>query len=208
MTLVYLKALAVVVKESQTCSSSEDEASSDCSVSSRGSGSLAEEEQEASLITGNVIRVLRQLTTFTNGASGRHHSSNLTSTVTHLFSDQDDALVEALLCLLDISVNCHQSIAAETSLADLIDPIQGFEGLVASVSNDHTVLLDFLVSNETCFLLYFLRFLKFLNKRSVKLDSGVAEILQKMKTAVGKLTNKQLFPYDIGPVQRLLDKVA
>ena len=91
---------------------------------------------------------------------------------------------------------------------DLIDPVEGFEGLVASVSADHSVLLDFLVSNETCFLLYFLRFLKFLNKKSVKVDSSVAEILLKMKTSIGKLTNKELFPYDIGPVQRLLEKVA
>ena len=33
--------------------------------------------------------------------------------------------------------------------------------LVNIIARDSSVLLDFLVSNETCFLLYFLRFLKF-----------------------------------------------
>ena len=135
--------------------------------------------------------------------SGTNESSKYLIPVTHF-----TLKLQALLCLLDISVNCHQTVAGETSLSDMIDPVQGFEGLVQTVSNDHSVLLDFLVSNETCFLLYFLRFLKYLNKRGVKVDSAVADILQKMKTSVGKLTNKQLFPYDIGPVQRLLERVS
>ena len=86
------------------------------------------------------------------------------------------------------------------------DLAQGFEGFLQAVSFDHSVLLDFLVSNETCFLLYFLRFLKFLNKKSVKVDSSVAEILLKMKTSIGKLTNKERFPYNICSVQRLMEK--
>ena len=88
------------------------------------------------------------------------------------------------------------------------DLAKGFEGFLQAVSFDHSVLLDFLVSNETCFLLYFLRFLKFLNRKAPKLDSSVTEVLVKIKTSIGKLTNKDLFPYDIAPVQRLLEKVV
>ena len=44
------------------------------------------------------------------------------------------------------------------------NPSLGFQQLVTIVSRDSSVLLDFLVSNETCFLLYFLRFLKFVSK--------------------------------------------
>lgn len=212
VVLVYLKAVAVVVKESQSCSSSEDDDSSDCSVSSRGSGSLAEEEREVNLIHENVLKVLQALASWALRNSS--NSRNLSGTVIDLFNDQDDAMVEALLCLLDISVNCsaigHHQAISETSVAigEMTDPVQGFEGFLQAVSFDHSVLLDFLVSNETCFLLYFLRFLKFLNRKAPKLDSSVTEVLVKIKTSIGKLTNKDLFPYDIAPVQRLLEKVV
>ena len=44
------------------------------------------------------------------------------------------------------------------------DPTRGFLTLLNIVSRDASVLLDFLVSNETCFLLYLLRYLKFVVK--------------------------------------------
>jgi hypothetical protein len=49
------------------------------------------------------------------------------------------------------------------SLLD-INPTKGFLQLVSIVRRDSSVLLDFLVSNETCFLLYLLRYLKFIVK--------------------------------------------
>ena len=221
LVLLYLKSVAVVVKESQAGSSSSDE-NSDCSISSRGSGSLAEEEREVSLIAGNVLQILKQLSSWSNRLLKRHHTSSLTSTVIDLFSDQDDALIEALLCLLDINIHCHNqtnyfnqyhettspNVTAATAIVELLDPLEGFEGLAQSVSNDHSVLLDFLVSNETCFLLYFLRFLKFINKRTSSVNSVTQDILTKMKTSIAKLTDKSLFPYDISPVLKLLEKVV
>jgi hypothetical protein len=49
------------------------------------------------------------------------------------------------------------------SLLD-VNPTRGFLRLLSIVSRDSSVLLDFLVSNETCFLLYLLRYLKFILK--------------------------------------------
>ena len=118
----------MVVKESQSCSSSEDDDSSDCSVSSRGSGSLAEEEREVNLIHENVLKVLQSLASWALRNSS--NSRNLSGTVIDLFNDQDDAMVEALLCLLDISVNCsaigHHQAISETSVAigEMTDPVQ------------------------------------------------------------------------------------
>ena len=118
----------MVVKESQSCSSSEDDDSSDCSVSSRGSGSLAEEEREVNLIHENVLKVLQALGSWVLRNSS--NSRNLSGTVIDLFNDQDDAMVEALLCLLDISVNCsaigHHQAISETSAAigEMTDPVQ------------------------------------------------------------------------------------
>jgi hypothetical protein len=53
------------------------------------------------------------------------------------------------------------------SLLD-VNPTRGFLRLLSIVSRDSSVLLDFLVSNETCFLLYLLRYLKFILKVPVR----------------------------------------
>jgi len=238
--MVFIKAVAVVVKESQAVSSSDEDSDSNSSLSSRGSGSLAEEEREISLISGNVLEILKHLSCWCNRLLNRHHTSGLIDTVIDLFNDQDDALIEVLLCLLDININCYNqshyftqyasssgggggrsssptpppaNASATSAIVNMLDPVQGFEGLVRSVHNDHSVLLDFLVSNETCFLLYFLRFLKFVHKRTDRTLLGncyasVPPMLTKMKTSIAKLTDKSLFPYDISPVLKLLEKVA
>ncbi len=41
---------------------------------------------------------------------------------------------------------------------EVLHPHAMFAGLLATISYDHTVLLDFLISNETNFLCYLLRY--------------------------------------------------
>merc|ERR1719270_2754186 len=131
------------------------------------------------------------------------------------FQDQDDVLIEGLLCLLDTHVALYVpgKKEPETALLDT-NPSLGFQQLVTIVSRDSSVLLDFLVSNETCFLLYFLRFLKFVSKNwsgfVESCDSQYEEIvgvLIDLKTSINRLLSKSLFPYNIAPVYRLLEKV-
>jgi hypothetical protein len=57
----------------------------------------------------------------------------------------------------------HDVVCCMQSLLDM-NPTRGFMRLVEMVRRDSSVLLDFLVSNETCFLLYLLRYLKFIVK--------------------------------------------
>ena len=192
------------------------------------------------LIGGNVLHLLNSLRRWINDKICRHHTSNLVATVCELFNDQDDSLIESLLCLLDIHTTLnanHQmkisyvqdesanitEVDASMSPAlssedmvhylDLFHPLDGFDCLIQSISSDHSVILDFLLSNETCFLLYFLRILKYFNRTPMSLCShpsngAVQEILHKTWTSIKKLTNKSLFPYDISPVLKLLGKVV
>ena len=113
---------------------------------------------------------------------------SLQEVLLHLLQEQDDLLVEGLLCLLDTHMalyvsgkkepekvcdDIHVEPARDILLFDpplllqgLLDsdPTRGFLTLLNIVSRDASVLLDFLVSNETCFLLYLLRYLKFVVK--------------------------------------------
>ena len=218
----------------------------------RGSSSIAEEEREMRLIGGNVLHLLNRLRIWTNEKTCRHHTSDLISTTCELFNDQDDSLIESLLCLLDIhtSLNTNYNMRPSTyiqdslssisnltasitpalvteydsetyalpsqdmgHLLDIFNPVDGFDCLIRTISNDHSVILDFLLSNETCFLLYFLRILKYFNKNPISLCSHPSsnsrkEVLRKTWSSIKKLTNKSLFPYDISPVLKLLDKVV
>merc|ERR1712062_463155 len=86
-------------------------------------------------------------------------------------------------------------------LMEIFHPVDGFDCLIQNVSN------------ETCFLLYFLRILKYFNKNPSSLCSHPSsharqEILRKTWNSIKKLTNKSLFPYDISPVLKLLDKIV
>ncbi|XP_071096593.1 uncharacterized protein [Haliotis cracherodii] len=74
-----------------------------------------------------------------------------------VFGDQDDAWLEVLLCLLDIYLNTLR-LSPDSSLLHQVNPHPIF--LEFMESNDHMVLVDLLTSPETCFLLYFLRYLK------------------------------------------------
>lgn len=87
-----------------------------------------------------------------------------------------------------------------------------------TISCDASVILDFLLSNETCFLLYFLRLLKYLSKNSTTTStlpvqinpdrSSILHVLQKVHLSIRKLTQKSLFPYEISPVLKQLEKLV
>ncbi|XP_041647320.1 protein Lines homolog 1 isoform X2 [Cheilinus undulatus] len=95
------------------------------------------------------------------------------STLTHrccwisvLFGDQDDDMMEAAKASLSIFLHHRRSSDLDDS-ADLDvacchgnNPHCIFVLLLQSVSFDHSILLDFLISTETCFLEFLIRYLK------------------------------------------------
>ena len=118
----------------------------------RGSGSIAEEEREMRLIGGNVLHLLNKLRIWINRLISCHHTSNLISTTCDLFNDQDDSLIEALLCLLDIhtSLNSNYNTKAisgiqvnETTISHVagsITPVCETENIFGASHSVHLVV--------------------------------------------------------------------
>ncbi|KAF4083031.1 hypothetical protein AMELA_G00135380 [Ameiurus melas] len=80
-----------------------------------------------------------------------------------VFADQDDDLIESAKVLITLylhqrSLNSSDRAACEWGC----NPHCHFTLLLRSLSFDHTVLLDFLISDETCFLEYCVLYLKHL----------------------------------------------
>ena len=144
---------------------------------------------------------------------GLPSSNSLSSSIVTLFNEQDDGLIEALLCVLDthsglqfgsysarVGISCGQD---EDDSMDFFNPIDAFEQFLSNIGHGSSVLLD-LLSNET----YFLRMLKYLNKRITE-QHILPEVpfykLNEVSVSIKKLTDTNLVPYDIKPVQRQLE---
>ncbi|XP_074480731.1 protein Lines homolog 1 isoform X2 [Sebastes fasciatus] len=88
--------------------------------------------------------------------------------VSLLFGEQDDDMMEAAKALFSIFLH-HRLCSglddfalSEAACASGCNPHCHFLLLLQSISFDHSILLDFLISTETCFLEYFVRYLKYL----------------------------------------------
>ncbi|XP_077509515.1 protein lines homolog isoform X1 [Amblyomma americanum] len=75
----------------------------------------------------------------------------------HLFLEQDDQLMECLLSTL--LLHLHRPASWTVSMPTL-NPHRMFLKFLGSLGNDHVTLIDFVTSQETCALLYFVRYLK------------------------------------------------
>ena len=94
----------------------------------------------------------------------------------------------------------------ENKSMDFFNPIDAFEQFLSKIGHDSRVLLEFFLSNETYFLLFFLEMLKYLNKRTTHpARSAILQTLNKVSVSIKKLTDINLFSYDVKPVQRQLE---
>lgn len=207
MVLLVLKSVAVTIKETRSDSS-------DSSVSSDDN----DFNQDMQLIERSIRDVLKKVDVFIKNSLDFHPETPFSKVLVHLFSDQDDYMIEAMVCTLDITVGISYHNAVYPDLLTMLNPVHSFIEFLKIVSHDSGVLLDYLVSNETCFLLYLLRFLKYIRKnwqkfvhscyegsaaRTNDLDNTMT-VLIRLKMQISRLVDKQLFPYNINPVLRLL----
>ncbi|CAH0380690.1 unnamed protein product [Bemisia tabaci] len=203
MVLLVLKAVAVTVKETRC------ESSSDSSL-----GSEAEDaDADMAVIERSIKEVLRQLDNCVKTLLPFHPETPLAQWVVHLFSDQDDALVEGMVCCLDVATGLCYRPGASLDLRHSLSPSVTFVQFLRTVSHDPDVLLDLLISNETCFLLYLLRLLKFVrhNRSDFIMQCGfdvdsTMKVFKDLRSAIDRLVAKDLFPYNINPVLRLLQQ--
>jgi len=209
MVLILLKCVALTTREARVESSSGE---SDSSASSRESVSSGGSDMV--IIHRTMSGMYKVLDSWIKQILPVLPDQSLQESLLHILQEQDDVLIEGLLCLLDTHVALYvPGKEPETALLDT-NPARGFIHLVSIVSRDSSVLLDFLVSNETCFLLYFLRLLKFISKNWLVFETTcgaqypeTTAILLELKQSIQRLMSKSLFPYNIGPVFRLLEKV-
>ncbi|CAH1123519.1 unnamed protein product [Ceutorhynchus assimilis] len=207
MVLLVLKSVAVTIKETR----------SDSSDSSVGSDDY-DFYQDMQLIERSIRDVLKKVDAFIKNASDFHPETPFSKTMVHLFNDQDNYLIESMVCTLDISVGISYRNAVFPDLATMINPIHSFIEFLKIFNHDSDVLLDYLVGSETCFLLYLLRFLKYTRRnwtkfvsscvegntsRSNELDDTMA-VLIRLNMQINRLVSRDLFPYNINPILRLL----
>ncbi|CAG7837832.1 unnamed protein product [Allacma fusca] len=206
IVLVVLKSVAVTVKETRDESDSDDSASNSSDSESDGNDMV--------IIERSIREVFQQVDAFIKSLLPFHPATPLGEWMVKLFSDQDDALVEAMLCSLDTFTGFHGRVQKTPPyLQTTLNPVVTFIAFARTVSEDRDVLLDLLMSNETSFLLYFLRFLKFCWKNWPEFVSDCGRDLEKimgllirLRIAIGRLVEKSLFPYNINPVLRLLER--
>ena len=207
MTLLVIKSVAVSVKEIR----------SDSSDSSIDSSDL-EAIREMGLIERSIRDVLRKLESFIKDTLEFHPDSHFSKILIHLFNDQDDHLIEAMVCLLDVTSAISFRNNSFPEIVAMLNPVYTFLEFLKMISMSSDLLLDLLVSNETCFLLYLLRFLKYIRSNWPMFERSCREstisnhsvedcmsVLIRLRLKINKLVAKSLYPYDIAPVIRLLE---
>lgn len=207
MTLLVLKSVAVSVKEIRSDSS-------DSSIDSTD----YEAFQEMMMIERSIRDVLKKLECFIKNTLEFHPESHFSKILIHLFDDQDDFLIEAMVCTLDVTAGISFRNNAFPELVAMLNPVHTFLEFLKMISNSCDLLLDLLVSNETCFLLYLLRFLKYIrinwsmfvqSCRDFGMGNNVLDdtmtVMTRLRFKIGRLVSKSLYPYDIAPVLRLLE---
>lgn len=201
--LLVLKAVAVTVKETRC------ESSSDSSVASESE----DVDADMAVIERSIREVLRQLDNCVKALLPFHPETPLAQWVVQLFSDQDDALIEGMVCCLDVSVGLFHRENASQDLRRALSPAISLAQFLRTVSHGSDVLLDYLVSNETCFLLYLLRLLKYIRRNWIEFAttcgnelSDIMSVFSRLHLAIERLIARSLFPYNINPVLRLLEK--
>ncbi|XP_023168676.2 protein lines [Drosophila hydei] len=207
MVLLVLKSIAVTVKEIRSDSS-------DSSIDSTDYDAF----QDIQLIERSIRDVLSKLEAFIKQTLEFHPECHFSKILIHLFDDQDDHLIEAMVCTLDVTSGISFRNNAFPELVAMLNPVYTFLEFLKMASNNSDLLLDLLVSNETCFLLYLLRLLKYIRMNwtmfvhschsfgmgNAMLDEAMG-VLIRLRLQISRLVSRQLYPYDISPVLRLLE---
>lgn len=207
MVLLVLKSIAVTVKEIRSDSS-------DSSIDSTDYDTF----QDMVLIERSIRDVFQKLELFIKHTLEFHPECHFSKILIHLFDDQDDHLIEAMLCTLDVTTGISFRDNAFPELVAMLNPVYTFLEFLKMISNSADLLLDLLVSNETCFLLYLLRFLKYMRGNWAMFvrscyDFGMGAstlddtmgVLIRLRLQISRLVSRQLYPYDISPILRLLE---
>lgn len=123
-----------------------------------------------------------------------------------LMCDRDDTTIECLSCALDV-------VDVVPVIQPLLDPFAGFAELLACVSYEPDVLLDYLISDDSEFLPYALRVLKmvcrdawgFFRSCGSGLDDAMG-LLIKLRLKMLRLHKNCVFPFNVVPFTKLIQR--
>lgn len=242
LVLLVLKAIAVTVRPIGGGDSSD---SSMDSVSSSNS-SVETIEHDWSFIEHATRDAIEKLQIFLRNKLNFHPETHLSKVIVHLFSNQDDYLLEAMLCMLGTTIaflprqspfgnaaNRQANSAANDRpqfriLIEMISPVYTFLEFLEIIEYGMETMLDLLLTDETCFLLYFLRFLKYIrsdwtmfqsqcnrwqsssNAMRTNIHSDqqpykrVMDVLISLRLKLDRLVFQRIFPYEISPLLLLM----
>lgn len=203
VVLMILKAVAVTIKEAKYDSSSD---------SSIGSEQEDDDDHEMDMICRSIFDVLKKLDTFVKENEDFHPSTRLASWIVHLFIDQDDFLIESMVCCVDVArVLCYRNNNFLPELRKDLNPSETFLTFLNATSFNVDLLVDYLKSNETCFLLYVLNFLKYLRDQwgefieTCKYElPAVGKLFSDLRTTIQREVEVNHITYNISPVLSLL----
>ncbi|CAM1293620.1 Uncharacterised protein g784 [Pycnogonum litorale] len=151
---------------------------------------VMEQENRPSNVFSTIDEHLREfdrLLSAWSGATNEHCSR----TIINLFMDDDNDLVECLLESLELYLGiCDlEDHSSDCAFKQILDPHRMFCCFIELTGGDHQILLDLLVSNETRFLLFFVKYLKTLG-RSI-LHSHITTNSEAVNECQPTVTSKQ-----------------
>lgn len=210
LVLLILKSIAVTVKEIRSDSS-------DSSTDDSNNRNIDQEAfTEMVAIESSIRDVLSNLNHFICDKMEYHPNIHFSNLLIHLLGDQDEYLIEAMVCTLDVTTTFSIYTGEFIGLVTILNPICTFIEFSRITTDDaSSFLLDLLLSNETCFLLYLLRFLKYIKSNweffietcnsydAYTLDATMS-ILIRLRLKISDLVLTSSFPYDITPILKLL----
>ncbi|KAG0592750.1 hypothetical protein KC19_1G278000 [Ceratodon purpureus] len=142
-----------------------------------------------------------------------------------LYLDEDDLMIEMLLLLVKLRspllVSLDKNLKKTLAFANALSPLELFQALLQALSYDHTVLVDFLISQNTgtLFLQYLMLctglftkpefYSKMEHSSSCETASGSLskeslDCLLQLKAAIERLHRRKLFPYNPTPLLKRL----
>lgn len=206
LVLLILKSVAVIVKGSRRDSSDSSFDSSDY-----------DEYDDMIRIELPIRSVIKKLQNFIKQKLEFHPETHFSKILIYLFDDQEDYLIEAMICTLDVTSGISRNNPFPELVA-MLNPVFTFLEFLKMFSFSSDVLLDLLLSNETYFLLYILKFLKYIRSNWSVFETGCAdsdvtnncldrsmEVLYSLRTQINLLVRESRFPYDINPVLEILN---
>ncbi|KAJ6649319.1 Protein lines [Pseudolycoriella hygida] len=207
LVLLVLKSVAVTVREIRSDSS-------DGSMDTADAQSLADDLVK---IEKSMREVVKKVEMFLKNKMEFHPATHFSKILIDLFGDQDDYLIESMVCTLDVVIQFSYGNNTFPELISMMNPVYVFLEFLAMIRYGSTLLLDLLVSNETCFLLYLLRFLKYIRanwtmfitschmfkNNATELDRTML-VLKNLRTEIAGMVATAQYPYDITPILNLL----